>query len=271
MSRKKAAALGSLSVLAMAAGTALYQRENNFIQVTKLEMQAAVPAPLRIVLLSDLFGKEFGRRSEKLIQRVTECRPDLIAVTGNLVDAGADSAELRSMANLLEKLNDFAPVFYVSGRSEHKLKDLEYFRNMLRIRGVTVLVNETASVQIGGQRVSILGFDEQEPDLTDRHTMLRDFELQDGFRLLLSSRAERFGHMGSESYRNFSFDLMLSGCPQGKWAGEKQSGLFGDIPKLAVGRGLSAESLPARMLSRPEFVSILVKPAALLTDGGMIY
>ena len=255
----------------MAAGTALYQRENNSIQVTRAEMQAAIAAPLRIVLLSDLFGKEFGRRNERLIQRVTECRPDLIAITGNLVDAGADSAELRRMANLLEKLNDFAPVFYVSGKSEHKLKDLEHFRNMLRIRGVTVLVNEMVSAQIGGQRVSVLGFDELEPDLTDRHTMLRDFELQDGFRLLLSSHAERFGHMGSESYRNFSFDLMLSGCPQGKWTGEKQGGLFGDLPKIAVSKGLSAESLPARMLSRPELISILVKPAALLTDGGMIY
>lgn len=255
----------------MAAGTALYQRENNSIQVTRAEMQAAIAAPLRIVLLSDLFGKEFGRRNERLIQRVTECRPDLIAITGNLVDAGADSAELRRMANLLEKLNDFAPVFYVSGKSEHKLKDLEHFRNMLRIRGVTVLVNEMVSAQIGGQRVSVLGFDELEPDLTDRHTMLRDFELQDGFRLLLSSHAERFGHMGSESYRNFSFDLMLSGCPQGKWTGEKQGGLFGDLPKIAVSKGLSAESLPARMLGHPEFISILVKPAALLTDGEMIY
>ena len=271
MSRKKAAALGSLSVLAMAAGTALYQLETNNIQVNRLEMQAAVAAPLRMVLLSDLFGREFGRRSEGLIRRITECRPDLIAVTGNLVDADADSTELRSMANLLEKLNDFAPVFYVSGKSEHRLKDLEYFRNMLRIRGVTVLVNEMVSVQIGGQRVSVLGFDELEPDLTDRHTMLRDFELQDGFRLLLSSHAERFEQMGAESYRNFAFDLMLSGCPTGKWAGEKQSGLFGDSPKLAVGKGLSAESLPARILLRPEMVSILVKPAALLTDGGIMY
>ena len=263
MSRKKAAALGSLSVLAMAAGTALYQHENNSIPVTRLEMQAAVAMPLRIVLLSDLFGKEFGRRSERLIRKVTECRPDLIAVTGNLVSSSADSAELRKMANLLEKLNDFAPVFYVSGNSEHKLSNLEHFRSMLRIRGVTVLVNEMVSAQVGGQRVSVLGFDEEEKDLKDRHTLLRDFELQDGFRLLLSAQSDRFGRIGLESYQNFSFDLMLSSG--------KQSGMFGDIPKLAVTSGLSADSLPGKLMSKPELVSILVKPAALLMDTGMIY
>jgi len=51
----------------------------------------------------------------------------------------------------------------------------------------------------------------------------------------------------------------------------KQSGMFGDIPKLAVTSGLSADSLPGKLMSKPELVSILVKPAALLMDTGMIY
>lgn len=277
MNQKRAAALGSLSVLAMAAGTALYQYENNSIQVTKLRMNAEITSPLRIVLLSDLHGKEFGRSNERLIRKVTECAPDLIAVTGDLVNGNASSREILRMTELLEKLNSLVPVFYVSGNHEHRLADLEFLRDALRRRGITVLVNEMVSFRVNEQQVTVLGIDEDENDQTDRHVLMRDFELQDGFRLLLCHYPDRFALNGEESYQNYCFDLMLAGhahggqlvlpgigglyAPGQGFFPKYYRGMYGEIPKLVVSRGLGPSSFPTRLCNRPEIVSIEVEPS----------
>lgn len=85
--RKTAAVgVGICSVLAMAAGAALYRRERS-IAVSQLEIKAAVTAPLRVVHLSDLHGRVFGKGNQRLLSKILSCGPDLIVVTGNLVGA----------------------------------------------------------------------------------------------------------------------------------------------------------------------------------------
>ena len=41
----------------------------------------------RIAQISDLHNAEFGKENEKLLSMLQECRPDIILITGDLIDS----------------------------------------------------------------------------------------------------------------------------------------------------------------------------------------
>ena len=41
----------------------------------------------RIVQISDLHNAKFGKNNQKLVDRIRECEPDMIVLTGDLVDS----------------------------------------------------------------------------------------------------------------------------------------------------------------------------------------
>ena len=49
--------------------------------------------PVRIILLSDLHGKSFGRENSRLIAKIEEQTPDVIFLDGDMIDRSADSAD----------------------------------------------------------------------------------------------------------------------------------------------------------------------------------
>jgi len=278
MKKQNAVLFGTLSLLA-AAGGCLCHYENNCLQITRYEIKADIERPLKIAHLTDLHSKKFGKGQQKLIGMVMSYGPDLIAVTGDMVN-GRESTQkdLDESVELLSALNDYAPVVYVSGNHEHRLEPdrlAAYRKNMARHR-ITVLANEMISVQTAGQIVTVLGMDEDEENPVDKHTLMRDFEVQDGFRLLLCHYPDRFALDGEDSYQNFCFDLMLAGHTHGgqiilpgvggMYAPNQgifpkyYKGLYGDVPKMIVSAGLGPSFFPARMFNRPEIVCVTVSP-----------
>ena len=69
----------------------------------------------RIVVLSDLHGRQFGRDNRRLAAAVEAAHPDVIALVGDFVDEWTDPAYLRP---LLERLTALAPCYFVSGNHE---------------------------------------------------------------------------------------------------------------------------------------------------------
>lgn len=52
----------------------------------------------RIAQISDLHNTEFGENNETLLQMLSDCKPDIIVITGDLIDAShtdVDVAHLR--------------------------------------------------------------------------------------------------------------------------------------------------------------------------------
>ena len=78
---------------------------------------------LRIVLLSDLHGKSFGRDNSRLIAKIGEQAPDAIFLDGDMIDRSADPTDVQELLRLIERLHEIAPVYFAPGNHE-----LEYMQ-----------------------------------------------------------------------------------------------------------------------------------------------
>ena len=129
--------------------------ENRSIQVEEVSYpSAALPeglSGLRLVQLSGLHGAEFGRDNQRLLAAVRKAEPDLILVTGDLVDG--DTAEPAAYAGRIgAALSAIAPTYYVTGNHEWAMGTAvaESVKQALRFSGVTVLSNEAVEVSLRG-------------------------------------------------------------------------------------------------------------------------
>ena len=97
----------------------------------------------RIVQLSDLHGKYFGKGNERLYSAVKAAQPEYIFVTGDLVDRKTENPTIYA-GEVGAALSAIAPTYYVTGNHEwgHGTKVVEEIKRTLRESGVTVLSNE---------------------------------------------------------------------------------------------------------------------------------
>jgi len=158
-----------VQALVIAAGTALLvpfaiwtARTRLVLSRVRVPLERLAPgvAGLRIVQISDLhigerIGEEFLRR---VVDRVNALRPDVVAITGDLVDGPSHVVEtaLRPLADLV------APhgVYFVTGNHEYYWGVRESVR-MVEQLGLTVLHNEHRVVEREGGTLVIGGM----PDL----------------------------------------------------------------------------------------------------------
>ena len=93
---------------------------NTSIQTTKISINSEkVPTSFngfRIVQVSDLHNAEFGENQSKLLQTVKNISPDMIAVTGDLIDSSHTDVE--KAMDFINGAVKIAPVYYVTGNHE---------------------------------------------------------------------------------------------------------------------------------------------------------
>ena len=76
-----------------------------------------LPVPLRIVHLSDLHSCLYGAENETLVHMVSVQAPDLILMTGDMMDRSDDAPEV--VCQLIEALSEIAPIYYSYGNHEY--------------------------------------------------------------------------------------------------------------------------------------------------------
>ena len=113
---------------------------------------------LRIAHLSDFhlgFPSRGHRAVAKAIDWVSERKPDLVLVSGDLLSRPHGEAELRRLLGRLEHC------FIVLGNHDFALSRDPFARPsaMLELEPATVLLDEARSVQIAGKHVQIVGVD----------------------------------------------------------------------------------------------------------------
>ena len=115
----------------------------------------------RIVQLSDLHSSEFGKDNTRLIEKVRDAKPDIIAVTGDLIDRyqikKPVEKQLEVAEALITALVPIAPVYYVTGNHEWDSGVIHPLLDMLEERGVHVLRNQYQRLENGGGAIIIAG------------------------------------------------------------------------------------------------------------------
>ena len=170
----------------------------------------------RIVQLSDLHGKYFGRDNERLYDAVSAAQPEYIFLTGDLVDRRTQEPAVYA-AEVGAALTAIAPTYYVTGNHEwgHGTAVVEDIKRTLRENGVTVLSNEFTELTRNGDTIVLAGIDDPNgyADQKTPRALAREVYAAygDPFWLLLAHRNNNFNGY----YCRLGADLTFSGHAHG--------------------------------------------------------
>ena len=167
----------------------------------------------KIVHISDLHNKMFGENQAKLLSQVAELSPDIIIVTGDLVDRR--KFDLDTALYFINGAVEIAPTYYVSGNHEAWSGKYPQVTHSLMEAGVYILDDTALELSKGNSTIQILGL--SDPDfLTSNYLdgtntskleeQLKEWSKSDKFKLLLSHRPELF-----DLYCENNIDLIFSG------------------------------------------------------------
>lgn len=125
--------------------------------MSRYTISSYIETPIRIVHLSDLHGSQFGQNNQDLVEAVKREAPDLIFLTGDLIDD--DTEDLSAVQSLIAALSQIAPVYASYGN--HELDHQKNFHsNIAQVytqAGATVLEQEWDEIEINGSQLRIGG------------------------------------------------------------------------------------------------------------------
>ncbi len=229
----------------------------------------------RIAHVSDLHNAQMGDGNEKLLSMLREASPDIICITGDLIDSRNTAIDI-ALA-FAEKAMEIAPCYYVTGNHEARVSEYDELKSGLIELGVVVLEDEMLSLEKSGETITLIGVNDPSHQTDylfgDSETVMQNklSELMcdnDEYTLLLSHRPELF-----EVYVECGADLVLSGhahggqfrlpfvgglmAPNQGFFPEYDAGLYTQgNTAMIVSRGIGNSILPFRFNNRPEVILI---------------
>jgi hypothetical protein len=111
---------------------------------------------INIVHLSDMHFPDTNVNLEKLITGIKAEQPDIIAITGDIVNTRT-KIDTSGLCDFMGKLAPIAPIFYVDGNHDIANKGTALLHDILQNHGVTILKNQTAALSIKGKDILIIG------------------------------------------------------------------------------------------------------------------
>ena len=260
--------------------------DNQRIVVTEIEVESErLPqnfAGYRIAHVTDLHNDEFGKDNAKLLAVIEAAKPDMIAITGDLLDSRR--TDVKKAVNFVRQAVQIAPCYYVTGNHESRMEE-EYaeLEKEMREAGVVVLRNDSQILEKDGAQITVAGIDDPRFVLSTDKVEKMETRIgktldkilegipQEQFILLLSHRPELF-----ELYCQKELDLVLTGHVHGGQIripniggviGPGQ-GLLPDYDaglyskggtKMILSRGLGQSIVPFRINNPPELVLVILE------------
>ena len=280
MSKKKNRAILFTIIAAVVVGLAIWTVwGNSALMLSKLTVKGSnIPKSFdgyRIAQISDLHNAEFGDRNEKLIEMLQKAEPDIITITGDLIDSS--KTDINIALAFAEEAVQIAPTYFITGNHEAMVSAQEYadLENGLLEAGVNVLHDKEIVLEQNEERLLLIGIDD--PAYADRPSdvgvsmdseTINELFTTEGYRILLSHRPEYF-----DQYVEAEVDLVLSGHAHGgqfrlPFVGglvapgqglfpAYDSGLYSENKtSMVVSRGIGNSIIPMRFNNRPEVVMI---------------
>lgn len=219
----------------------------------------------------------FGENQYKLVSKIKKAEPEIILITGDIVDS-KNYKELPGLM-LIDEIIGIAPIYYVTGNHEFWSGRFSSLEKKLQERGVRILRGTKDTFERNGSKIEIIGVDDpvakntqqyndEEKTLSDElQKALKGTEQQD-FKLLLLHRPELIS-----IYAKHNIDIIFAGHAHGgqvRWpvVGGLIAPNQGLLPKytsgkynegktvMIVSRGLGNSIIPQRLFNRPEIIAV---------------
>ena len=253
------------------------------VKLTKYEVPAdGLTGDVRLIVLADLHGNEYGEDNSVLISMAEAAKPDAILLDGDMISRNADEEDVERFLAFAEKLTAIAPVFYSTGNHEidYMKENGEALLERIAGAGVTVLYDDYVETELAGQTLRIGG--------TSGH--YRDINREEQFDYAMQEEIGGAGvpavvmmhmpeNMVCDSARaNWNADLYISGHTHGgllrlPGIGGVYAPTQGFFPEYDCGRytvdgrleliitsGLAGYGIIPRVFNRPEIVLITLVP-----------
>jgi len=233
----------------------------------------------KIAHISDLHNKKFGENQEKLLNKVKSVSPEMIVISGDLIDRR--KYDLDIAMTFIKGAVDIAPVYYVSGNHEAWSGKYGSIKEKLTDAGVIVLDNTEFELTKDDDSIQIMGLSDPDfltsdymdgTDTREISQQLKIWSSNENFKILLSHRPELF-----DLYTENNMDLIFSGhahggqfripgvggliAPDQGFFPEYTSGSYNNGKStMFVSRGLGNSIIPIRIFNRPEIVVVILNP-----------
>ncbi len=232
----------------------------------------------RIAHISDLHNATLSKDNKKLLSLLKESEPDIIAITGDLIDAR--NTDFKTALHFVGEAVKIAPCYYVTGNHEARIPEYTQFREELSALGVDILDDERTQIVRQDKKITLIGMNDPsfKADYisNDERSVIRDSlaELTDesnGFTVLLSHRPEMF-----DIYADSGVNVVLCGhahggqfrlpfvggmfAPSQGFFPEYDSGLYTEgNTGMLVSRGIGNSLFPFRVNNRPEIILLVLQ------------
>ena len=216
----------------------------------------------RIAHVSDFHNANL---TDKLIAQLEEADPDIICITGDLVDCRRSNLEIA--IDFAVKAVEIAPCYYVTGNHEVRLPKERYTELLhgLESCGVIVLKDQAVILSKDNEEIALAG---HSWGATDSVGSISDFS---GYQILLSHQPETF-----DDYVSAEYDLVLSGHAHGgqfrlPFLGGLYAPSQGIFPKydegvhsdgrtdMIISRGIGNSTIPLCFNNRPELIVVVLE------------
>lgn len=276
----------SAFVLAIAVVVGYFFITSKNLTINKYSLNESVISSIRILQLSDLHNAEFGDNNEELIDLVKKQSPDLIVMSGDMINR--DEENLDIITDLISSLSDVAPIYY--GYGNHEVDWIESFgfdlEDKLTQAGAVVLNNSYRDVSVNDSELRIggyMGYYRQPGMLTQDEEQKKieldfanDFENTDRLKILINHIPTQW--VDWDYINIYPVDVVFSGhyhggairipiidqglyAPYVGWFPPYTKGMFtGSQATCVLSTGLGSEHNIPRLNNPPDIVIVDVVP-----------
>ncbi len=243
----------------------------------------------KIVQLSDLHSKQFGKNNKNLLKKIQTLKPDLVVMTGDMINTTDNNYD--DFVSISQRLASEYPTYYVIGNHEQNLSQskLQALYQSLSEAGVFISGNTKMSIQKQRQSIDIYGlwfnlryYSDQRNEYIQKHADDYFFGMDKMNEVLGSKDSDSFcillthNPLYFESYAAWGADLVLAGhmhggmirlpfigglfSPEKVFLPKYDSGKFSfEGTDMIISKGLGNGNIGFRLWNCPDLVSVTLK------------
>lgn len=225
----------------------------------------------KIIQVSDLHNKRFGANQQKIIDLIKKQEPDIIVVTGDVIDSNHTDVDIA--IEFMELAVTIAPVYYITGNHEEWVEPevKESLLKQMERTGTEILDDKSIFIGNGEDGLRLMGLAEKSLLNNQLSEMTKELDFEKELIVLLAHEPQYI-----KQYSRTNVDLVLSGHAHGgqfrlPFIGGIVAPDQGFLPEytegahkegnttMIISRGLGNSVIPIRLFNRPEVVSVELK------------